>query len=106
MAKIKEETPALSVVIVLWATISTSKAIDTNPVYDPCSDAEVQKWDGFTVGLAFSSKDSFYASDGVQLSPCDTRLQLTGKAQLATFRPRVDEISLLTINSTFDPVCI
>ncbi|KAJ8450836.1 hypothetical protein Cgig2_032461 [Carnegiea gigantea] len=103
MAKIREETQGLFVVTVLLATISAAKAIDTNPVHDPCSDAEVQKWDGFTFGLAFSSKDSFYASDGVQLSPCDTRLQLANKAQLAVFRARVDEISLLTINSTFDP---
>lgn len=83
-----------------------TKAIDTNPVHDPCTDTKVQRWDGFTFGLAFSSKESFYAPDQVQLSPCDSRLQLVNKAQLAVFRPRVDEISLLTINSTFSPVCL
>ncbi|KAL9232911.1 hypothetical protein vseg_007972 [Gypsophila vaccaria] len=78
-------------------------AIDTNPVNDPCLDAKVQRWDGFTFGLAFSNKQSFYAPDQVQLSPCDVRLQLANKAHLAIFRPNVDEISVLTINSTFKP---
>nr|CAD1819650.1 unnamed protein product [Ananas comosus var. bracteatus] len=39
--------------------------------------------------------------------PCDSRLSLSsaGSAQLAVFRPKVDEISLLTVNTTsnFDP---
>lgn len=74
-------------------------AADTNEVFDPCSDAMVQKFDGFTFGLAFSDKDSFF-SNQVQLSPCDSRLALSQKAQLAVFRPQVDEISLLTINSS------
>lgn len=80
---------------------------DTNIVFDPCSDAKVQRWDGFTLGIAFSSKDSFF-SNQVQLSPCDKRLPLSGgrSAQLALFRPKVDEISLLTIESgNFNPVC-
>lgn len=77
---------------------------DKNTVFDPCSDTTVQKNDGFTFGLAFSSKESFF-SNQVQLSPCDTRLPLRGgSSQLAVFRPKVDEISLLTINSsTFNP---
>ncbi|KAJ6938022.1 hypothetical protein NC652_012338 [Populus alba x Populus x berolinensis] len=80
-------------------------AADTNEVFDPCSDAMVQKFDGFTFGLAFSDKDSFF-SNQVQLSPCDSRLALSQKAQLAVFRPQVDEISLLTINSSpSGPVC-
>lgn len=78
---------------------------DSNNVFDPCSDTKVQKNDGFTFGLAFSSKDSFF-SNQVQLSPCDSRLSLaSGKAKLAMFRPKVDVISLLTINSSdFSPV--
>ncbi|XP_021738503.1 uncharacterized protein LOC110704998 [Chenopodium quinoa] len=93
------------VVLMLFVMIITpiTKAIDTNPVHDPCSDAKVQRWDGFTFGIAFSSKESFFAPDQVQLSPCDSRLQLANKAQLAVFRPRVDEISLLTVNSTSSP---
>ncbi|PKI50242.1 hypothetical protein CRG98_029315 [Punica granatum] len=81
------------------------RADDTNNEFNPCSDAKMQKSDGFTFGLAFSSKDSFF-HEQAQLSPCDRRLSLAGfKAQLAVFRPKVDEISLLTINSsTFDPV--
>ncbi|KAI3446047.1 hypothetical protein Pfo_002712 [Paulownia fortunei] len=77
---------------------------DTNPVFDPCSDAKVQRLDGFTFGLAFSSKNSFFFNQ-TQLSPCDRRLSLSGNnAELAVFRPKVDEISLLTINSsTFNP---
>ncbi|KAL6494751.1 hypothetical protein OROGR_031551 [Orobanche gracilis] len=78
---------------------------DTNRVFNPCSDAKVQKRDGFTFGISFSSRDSFFFNR-TQLSPCDPRLSLSGKsAQLAVFRPKVDEISLLTINtsSTFNP---
>ncbi|KDP38260.1 hypothetical protein JCGZ_04903 [Jatropha curcas] len=80
-------------------------ADDTNDVFSPCLDAKVAKSDGFTFGLAFSSKESFFF-DQVQLSPCDIRLSLSTKtAQLSIFRPIVDELSLLTINSTtFDPV--
>ncbi|XP_054779305.1 uncharacterized protein LOC129287158 [Prosopis cineraria] len=80
---------------------------DTNEVYSPCEDAKVQKRDGFTFGIAFSEKDSFYENQGgPQLSPCDRRLDLSNKgAQLALFRPMVDEMSLLTINTTtLDPV--
>ncbi|GLT63691.1 hypothetical protein SLA2020_362360 [Shorea laevis] len=78
---------------------------DSNNVYDPCSDAKVQKNDGFSFGLAFSSKESFFFNQ-VQLSPCDTRLSLASKgAKLSVFRPKVDQISLLTINSTdFNPL--
>ncbi|PRQ23291.1 hypothetical protein RchiOBHm_Chr6g0259741 [Rosa chinensis] len=75
---------------------------DTNGVFDPCSDATIQRWDGFTFGLAFSNKDSFFFNQ-TQFSPCDTRLSLSSpdkKAQLAVFRPKVDEISFLTIDSS------
>lgn len=73
---------------------------DHNPVFSPCSDAKVQKSDGFTFGIAISSKDSFFFNK-TQLSPCDKRLPLSGNgAQLAVFRPKVDEISLLTINNS------
>ncbi|XVE93295.1 hypothetical protein REPUB_Repub01dG0178600 [Reevesia pubescens] len=73
---------------------------DTNGVFSPCEDSKVQKSDGFTFGLAFSKKEFFFF-DNVQLSPCDIRLGLASKmAQLAVFRPKVDEISLLTINGS------
>lgn len=90
-------------VLVLVMMISVH-AGDTNPEFDPCSDAKVQRMDGFTFGLAISSKDSFFFNQ-TQLSPCDRRLSLAGSsAQLAIFRPKVDETSLLTINSSnFDP---
>lgn len=80
---------------------------DTNNVFGPCADAKVKKFDGFTFGLAFSTRDSFFFNQ-TQLSPCDLRLSLSGNigAQLALFRPKVDEISYLTVNSTaFNPVC-
>lgn len=97
----------LAVVVVAVVTmIMGANAYDTNAVMSPCLDAKVQKSDGFTFGIAFSSRESFFF-DQVQLSPCDIRLALPSKkmAQLAIFRPRVDEISLLTISSsTFDPV--
>ncbi|XP_021855108.1 uncharacterized protein [Spinacia oleracea] len=94
-----------AILIVMMMITTKTKAIDTNPVHDPCSDAKVQRWDGFTFALAFSSKESFYAQtpDHVQLSPCDSRLQLANVAQVAVFRPQVDEISLLTVNSTSSP---
>lgn len=76
---------------------------DTNEVYDPCSDAKVQKSDGFTLGVAFSTRESFFFNQ-TQLSPCDRRLSLVGTAQLAVFRPKVDEMALLSVNATnFSP---
>ena len=67
--------------------------------------ATVRRGDGFTLGVAFAGRDAFF-SGGVQLSPCDSRLGLANnRAQVALFRPQVDEISLLTVNSSsFDPV--
>ncbi|KAF5951681.1 hypothetical protein HYC85_009625 [Camellia sinensis] len=64
----------------------------------------VKRYDGFTFGLAFSTKESFIFNK-TQLSPCDRRLFLAGStAQLAMFRPKVGEISLLTLNGTqFNP---
>ncbi|KAJ8436185.1 hypothetical protein Cgig2_021856 [Carnegiea gigantea] len=82
---------------------------DNNHVYSPCKDTTVQKHDGFTFGITFSSKNSFFLNNdaknaSLQLSPCDKRLSLSN-AQLALFRPKVDEISLLTINtSSFSPI--
>uniref|UniRef100_A0ACD6A1F2 Uncharacterized protein n=1 Tax=Avena sativa TaxID=4498 RepID=A0ACD6A1F2_AVESA len=73
---------------------------DTNSVYEPCADATVQRGDGFTFGVAFAARDAFF-SGGVQLSPCDRRLNLPSVgAQVALFRPMVDEISLLTVNAS------
>lgn len=82
---------------------------NTNHVYSPCGDASVQRSDGFTFGIAFSQRSSFFFNNNnsLQLSPCDRRLALANSnSQLAVFRPKVDEISLLTINtsSNFFPV--
>lgn len=78
---------------------------DSNSVFDPCTDTKVGRLDGFTFGLAFSARNSFFLNQ-TQLSPCDSRLSLPTKgAELALFRPKVDEVSLLTINtSTFNSV--
>lgn len=76
---------------------------DNNHVYSPCRDTTVQKDDGFTFGIAFASKTSFFLNNNasLQLSPCDKRLSLSNSnSQLSLFRPKVDEISLLTINTT------
>lgn len=75
-----------------------AKADDTNSVFSPCADTLVQKKDGFTFGIAFAPKQSFYVNN-LELSPCDSRLQLSSN-HLAVFRPKVDEITLLTINTT------
>ncbi|KAK7404881.1 hypothetical protein VNO78_05911 [Psophocarpus tetragonolobus] len=94
----------------LWLMVLTllcvvAAATDTNRVYQPCADTKIQRSDGFTFGIAFSSKDSFFFNQSLQLSPCDRRLSLaSSNSQLALFRPKVDEISLLSINtSTFFP---
>ncbi|XVE75848.1 hypothetical protein DITRI_Ditri12bG0124300 [Diplodiscus trichospermus] len=75
---------------------------DTNHAYSPCSDTKVQISDGFTFGIAFASRQSFLFNSSLQLSPCDRRLSLSNSnSRVALFRPKVDEISLLTINTSF-----
>ena len=98
--------PAPAAVAAAAALLLASLAAgdDHNGVYDPCADTTVRRGDGFTLGVAFAGRDAFF-SGGVQLSPCDSRLGLANnRAQVALFRPQVDEISLLTVNSSFDPV--
>lgn len=86
--------------------VAVAAAGNENHVFTPCADSKIQRRDGFTFGLAFANRDSFY-SNGAQLSPCDSRLSLSsGTAQIAVFRPKVDEISILTINTSNNPsVC-
>ncbi|CBI39123.3 uncharacterized protein LOC100249592 [Vitis vinifera] len=73
---------------------------DNNRVFSPCADTTVQKSDGFTFGIAFASRDKF-SYNNTLLSPCDRRLALSSQnSQIAAFRPKVDEISLLSINTT------
>lgn len=81
---------------------------NTNSVYSPCSDTRIQRSDGFTFGIAFSSRASFFLNQTVLLSPCDRRLTLAAmNSQLSVFRPKIDEISLLSINtSSFFPVLL
>ncbi|XP_022148528.1 uncharacterized protein LOC111017155 [Momordica charantia] len=100
MAAMRTATMALAAMMLILVAEGT----DTNDVFSPCLDAKVQRSDGFTFGVAFSSKESFF-QDQIQFSPCDRRLGLASKnAQLVVFRPRVDQLSLLTINSTtFNP---
>jgi len=85
-------------IVIAMMAVFVADAADTNDVYLPCEDAKVQRGDGFTFGIAFADKQSFTPDSGPQLSPCDSRLNLPGKAQLVVFRPMVDEISLLTVN--------
>ncbi|KAK1426177.1 hypothetical protein QVD17_14846 [Tagetes erecta] len=74
---------------------------DNNRIFSPCSDTTIQRSDGFTFGIAFAPRTSFFYNTSVQLSPCDRRLSLSSSSsQLSVFRPKVDEISLLTVNST------
>ncbi|VVA97362.1 unnamed protein product [Arabis nemorensis] len=89
-------------------TSSLTEAGDNNGVYSPCSDSTVAIGDGFTFGIAFAARDSFFGTN--RSFPCDhRRLSLNGNSELAVFRPKVDEITLLTINtssgsSSFRPV--
>ncbi|TQD90593.1 hypothetical protein C1H46_023836 [Malus baccata] len=98
----------LLLLLPMASTVVNVGASNTNSVYNPCADTKIQRSDGFTFGIAFSSKTSFSlnGNQSHQLSPCDRRLSLSSSnSQLALFRPKVDEISLLTINtSSFQPV--
>ncbi|XP_021892647.1 uncharacterized protein LOC110810702 isoform X1 [Carica papaya] len=97
-------TPAICLTALL-ILVFTSTGLASNGLYEPCADTRVQRSDGFTLGIAFSSRPSFFIDQSHQLSPCDRRLSLASlNSQLAIFRPKVDEISLLTVNtSTFFP---
>ncbi|XP_042511567.1 uncharacterized protein LOC122086666 [Macadamia integrifolia] len=93
----------MMVLAMMFLTMVVVDAGDTNQVYQPCSDTRVQTGDGFTFGIVFAQRTSFYynQTQPTQLSPCDVRLSLSSaNSQLAVFRPKVDEISLLTINTT------
>ncbi|KAG6534628.1 hypothetical protein ZIOFF_008531 [Zingiber officinale] len=95
---------AAAVVVAFLATVAA--AGNENHVFTPCADSKIQRRDGFTFGLALDNRESFY-SNGAQLSPCDSRLSLSsGNAQIAVFRPKVDEISILTINTSNSPSII
>lgn len=91
---------------VLLLLISAAAAVvveagDNNRVFSPCTDTTVQKSDGFTLGLAFATEQKFVFNKTLKLSPCDSRLTLTnGNALISLFRPKVDEISLLTVNTS------
>ncbi|KAJ4890572.1 hypothetical protein Rs2_30320 [Raphanus sativus] len=102
------QTLTLLVVVALTIAGGFSRAAvagNTNSVYSPCSDTRIQRSDGFTFGIAFSSRASFFLNQTVLLSPCDRRLTLAAmNSQLSVFRPKIDEISLLSINtSSFFP---
>lgn len=98
--------PLSFVLLTLTASSLLVESGDTNGVYSPCSDTTVQVSDGFTFGIAFALRTAFFSNSSIQLSPCDRRLSLSNQnAQISVFRPKVDEISLLTINtSSFYPV--
>ncbi|KAA8518445.1 hypothetical protein F0562_015919 [Nyssa sinensis] len=97
MAVLRISIIALTVLMLGWLAESRS---DTNSVFSPCSDASIQRFDGFSFGIAFAARTSFFHNN-TELSPCDSRLSLSSaNSQLALFRPKVDEISLLTINTS------
>lgn len=98
--------PAVYFLPLLLMMTVVESSDDTNHAYTPCSDTTVQLSDGFTFGIAFASRQSFVFNSSLQLSPCDGRLSLSNSnSPVALFRPKVDEISLLTINtSSFSPV--
>ncbi|KAL3532186.1 hypothetical protein ACH5RR_005707 [Cinchona calisaya] len=94
--------PLVLLQLSIIVSLSESRS-DTNTVYSPCSDAKVQRSDGFSFGIAFSSRTSFNLNNNnsLLLSPCDRRLSLaSSNSQLAVFRPKVNEISLLSINTS------
>ncbi|KAM0045382.1 putative diphthamide biosynthesis protein [Helianthus debilis subsp. tardiflorus] len=97
----------LIAVVIALSTVAhlTESSSDNNRIFSPCADATVEKSDGFTLGIAIASRSAFFFNKSVQLSPCDRRLSLSSaNSQLSVFRPKVDEISLLTVNSSsFSP---
>lgn len=98
--KLKALLLAVQVAVIgFWSV----QAGDNNNVFSPCQDTTVQKGDGFTFGLAFAPNESFYSTTS-RLSPCDK--SFVAGSKIALFRPKVDEITLMTINSTdLSPVC-
>ncbi|KAG6638191.1 hypothetical protein I3843_10G018900 [Carya illinoinensis] len=91
---------AITMMAMAMAAVSVG-ASDNNRVHSPCSDTTVARSDGFTFAIAFAAKNSFLYNSALQLSPCDSRLRLSSSnSQIALFRPKVDEISLLTVNSS------
>ncbi|KAK6231957.1 hypothetical protein QQP08_018186 [Theobroma cacao] len=103
------EKPAAYFLLLLMtaatAPLLVESSDDTNHAYTPCSDTKIQLSDGFTFGIAFASRQSFFFNSSLQLSPCDRRLSLSNSnSRVTLFRPKLDEISLLTINtSSFSP---
>ncbi|XP_059281462.1 uncharacterized protein LOC132035192 [Lycium ferocissimum] len=97
--------PSLLLLFLLTLSLlsfSSQSHTNTNHVHSPCADTKVERYDGFSFGIAFAQRTSFFInSSSVQLSPCDRRLFLSSvNSQLAVFRPKVDEITLLTINTS------
>ncbi|KAL8143596.1 hypothetical protein V2J09_016628 [Rumex salicifolius] len=46
--------------LLVWSASPTASVEDTNAVYSPCTDTTIKRLDGFTLGLAFSSRDKFF----------------------------------------------
>ncbi|CAL0299456.1 unnamed protein product [Lupinus luteus] len=96
---------AITAAIILTVLVAALPVLagDNNEAFSPCTDTTVQRSDGFTLGIAFASRDKFFFNhnNSLQLSPCDSRLALSNSnSQISVFRPKVDEISLLTVNSS------
>jgi hypothetical protein len=105
---LRTPTTSFTTITTLLATailVISVSASDHNGVYSPCADTTVARSDGFTFAIVFAARNSFFYNSTVQLSPCDSRLHLSNaNSQIAVFRPKVDEISLLTVNSSsFSP---
>ncbi|CAI7882794.1 unnamed protein product, partial [Closterium sp. NIES-54] len=86
---------SLSIVI---AALVLVQAGDRNTVYDPCKDADpVQKGDGFSFAIGFGGMSATWNKS----SPCfaETLQILPPGVEVAVFRPKVDELSLLRINN-------
>ncbi|CAK9322967.1 unnamed protein product [Citrullus colocynthis] len=95
------DLPLAFAVLLLLVMAVVVEASDNNRVFSPCTDTTVEKSDGFTLGFAFATEQKFLFNKTLQLSPCDSRLGLTnGNSLISVFRPKVDEISLLTVNTT------
>ncbi|CAI5461032.1 unnamed protein product [Closterium sp. Yama58-4] len=80
------------------AALVLVQAGDRNTVYDPCKDADpVQKGDGFSFAIGFGGISATWNKS----SPCfaETLQILPPGVEVAVFRPKVDELSLLRINN-------
>jgi diphthamide biosynthesis protein 3 len=57
----RNSTTIMMIMMIVMMVDDWVGAADNNPVYSPCSDTQISKGDGFTIGIAISSKEAFFS---------------------------------------------